>query len=411
MSFQAGEPTPPNRDIILDCVGDLSGVEVKLVIDNVKRFWLCKTCQRYMQGNRMPPMCQNNKLSINHEPKLERLTRLENSLIAREIYFMFIRELPVSRMWCQQGKVTLVPIEEEAVRATVEAPRRLPRTLQEGGLVTIRLKKKLEYQATVGRPELVNVRHLEEALRTLQLAGNPHYVGAFDGRKAYERRLMENDPAGFALLHPEVEEGAWKDDDDQADEDDPDEEEGKGFDPQADPVKRYQHVSEEMNTCMVANNPEVQRNMEDAVIDVAPGEGRRPHGLLMARDWDIKAHPRLHNADGSDGLHQEGRPVKLTEQQYFKQRLLNSNRKFAQDPSYVFAAAIHTTKKQIHGNMSISFTTGKKVTGDRGKVSYSLVGAERDQEHAKVLEREEGRADRHDGQLRTIPLVLRAQPA
>ena len=185
MSFQAGEPIPPNRDIILDCVGDLSGVEVKLVIDNVKRFWLCKTCQRYMQGNRMPPMCHNNKLSINHEPKLERLTRLENSLIAREIYFMFIRELPVSRMWCQQGKVTLVPIEEEAVRATVEAPRRLPRTLQEGGLVTIRLKKKLEYQATVGRPELVNVRHLEEALRTLQLAGNPHYVGALT-----EGRLM-----------------------------------------------------------------------------------------------------------------------------------------------------------------------------------------------------------------------------
>ena len=47
-------------------------------------------------------------------------------------------------MWCQTGKVTLVPIEEEAVRATVEAPKRLPRTPQEGGLVTVRLKKKLE---------------------------------------------------------------------------------------------------------------------------------------------------------------------------------------------------------------------------------------------------------------------------
>ena len=81
--------------------------------------------------NRMPPMCQKNKLSINHEPKLERLTRLENSFIAREINFMFIRELPVSRMWCQQGKVTLVPIEEEAVRATVEAPKRLPRSLRQ----------------------------------------------------------------------------------------------------------------------------------------------------------------------------------------------------------------------------------------------------------------------------------------
>ena len=161
----------------------------------------------------MPPMCQNNKLSINHEPKLERLTRLENSLIAREINFMFIHELPVSRMWCQKGKVTLVPIEEEAIKATVEAPKRLPRTFQEGGLVTVRLKKKLEYQATVGRPELVNVRHLEEALRTLQEAGNPHYGDVFDKKDAYERRLQKEDPRGFALLHPGMEEGAWNDDD------------------------------------------------------------------------------------------------------------------------------------------------------------------------------------------------------
>ena len=55
-------------------------------------------------------MCKNNKLAIQDEPKLERLTRLENCLIARDIHFMFIHEKPVSRMWCQTGKVTLVPI-------------------------------------------------------------------------------------------------------------------------------------------------------------------------------------------------------------------------------------------------------------------------------------------------------------
>ena len=111
--MQDGKPALPNRDIIKDCVGveDLSRIPVKLVIGKTKH-WLCKTCQGYMMRNRMPPMCQNNKLSINHEPKLERLTRLENSLIAREINFMFIHELPVSRMWCQKGKVTLVPIED-----------------------------------------------------------------------------------------------------------------------------------------------------------------------------------------------------------------------------------------------------------------------------------------------------------
>ena len=370
--MQDGKPAPPNRDIIKDCVGveDLLTIPVKLVIGKTKH-WLCKTCQGYMMRNRMPPMCQNNKLSINHEPKLERLTRLENSLIAREINFMFIHELPVSRMWCQKGKVTLVPIEEEAIKATVEAPKRLPRTFQEGGLVTVRLKKKLEYQATVGRPELVNVRHLEEAQRTLQEAGNPHYGDVFDKKDAYERRLQKEDPRGFALLHPGMEEGAWNDDDDEPGDEDLGGQEEERFDPQKDPVKRNQHVSEDNDTCMVANNPEVQRSIEDAVIDVAPGEGRRPHGMLLTRDWDILSHPRLHNADGSDGLHQEGRPVKLTDQQYFKQRLLNSNRKYAQDPSYVFAAAIHTTKKQINGNMGLSFTTGKKVIGDGGKVKYS----------------------------------------
>ena len=339
-------------------------------IDGKKRLWLCKTCLRYLKNNRMPPLCKNNKLSINDEPNLERLTRLENVLIARDIHFMFIHEKPVSRMWCQTGKVTLVPIEEEAVRATVEAPKRLPRTLQEGGLVTVRLKKKLEYQATVGRPELVNVIHLEEALETLRRAGNPHYGEAFDRGVAYKQRLAEEDPAGFALLHPELEEGAWHEVQDEL-EPELEELEEQRFDREKDPVRRNQHVSDENDTCMIPNNPEVQRRLEDAVIDVAPGEGRRPHGLLLARDWDVRSHPRLHNADGSNGLHQENRPVRLSDQQYFKQRLLNKNRKFAQDPSYVFAAAIHTVKKQINGNMSISFTTGKKVTGQGGKISYS----------------------------------------
>ena len=124
--FQDGDyKLAQNRDIIQDCVGDVSDVKVKIKIDGKEQHTLCETCQSHMKRNRMPPMCQNNKLSINHEPKLERLTRLENSLIAREINFMFIHELPVSRMWCQKGKVTLVPIEEEAIKATVEAPKRL----------------------------------------------------------------------------------------------------------------------------------------------------------------------------------------------------------------------------------------------------------------------------------------------
>jgi hypothetical protein len=67
---------------------------------------------------------------------------------------------------------------------------------------------------------------------------------------------------------------------------------------------------------------------------------------------------------------QEHRPVKLTDLQYFKQRLLNLNRKFAEDNSYLFAATIYQEKKQIRGNLSMSFTSGKKVVKEGGAVQY-----------------------------------------
>ena len=103
--FQDGDyKFTSNRDIIQDCVGDVSDVKVKIKIDGKEQHTLCKTCQSHMKRNRMPPMCQKNKLSINHEPKLERLTRQENSLIARELNFMFICELPVSRQECGVSK-------------------------------------------------------------------------------------------------------------------------------------------------------------------------------------------------------------------------------------------------------------------------------------------------------------------
>jgi hypothetical protein len=106
------------------------------------------------------------------------------------------------------------------------------------------------------------------------------------------------------------------------------------------------------------------------VVTVAPGEGQRPEGMLYSKDWDVRAFPRLHNANGSNGLHQAHRPVKLTELQYFKQRLLNVDRKFAQDSAYLYAATIYQEKKQIRGNLNMSFTSGKKVIKEGGQVQY-----------------------------------------
>ena len=349
---------------------------LKVNINGEKKAWLCKTCQGYLQRNKMPPTCHRNMLILVKEPVLEGLTKFENMLIARKIPFMYISLLPVSRMDALKGKVTLVPIQEEDIKATVLAHQRLPRTPQEAELVTYELKKKLEYRQTVGRPQLVNPKKMEQSLRILKEAGNPHYQIQYDGIGEYQIRCAEEDPQGCELVFPEVAEGAEEEQRSQeedmalpSDEEEEETEEGN-YDEREDPVRRNQMAPGENDTCMVQNNPEMERRIEDSVISVAPGEGRVPEGLLYAKDWDVQAYPRLHNPDGSQGLHQENRPVKLTDLQYFKQRLLHVDRKFAQDSSYLYAATIYQEKKQIRSNMNMSFTSGRKVTKEGGKVLY-----------------------------------------
>ena len=97
-------------------------------INGKKSAWLCKNCQSYLQKNKMPPKSHRNSLEIVHVPQLVELTQFENMLIGTEIPFMFITKLPVSRMDAVKGKLTLVPIQEEDVRATVQAGQALPRT-------------------------------------------------------------------------------------------------------------------------------------------------------------------------------------------------------------------------------------------------------------------------------------------
>ena len=146
-------------------------------------------------------------------------------------------------------------------------------------------------------------------------------------------------------------------------------EEEQRYDVSKDPVRSNQLGEAEASVCMIPNNPESERRSDDSVVSVAPGEGRRPEGFFKNKDWDVQAFPRLHNPDGSNGLHQEGRTTKLTEQQYFGHRIKNVNKKWSEDFSYVCAAAIYLERKKISSNMSMSYTTGKKVNKEGGKVA------------------------------------------
>ena len=176
-------------------------------IGGVKTARLCLFCQGYMKRNKMPSTCHMNKLEIKDVEELLRLTKFDNMLIAKIVLFMFISQLPMSRMEALKGKVTLVPIQGDDIVKTVAAGSALPRTPTEAGLVTYELRKKQEYRQTVGRPQLVNPKSLVEALKVLKESGNPYYQLDIEGVDKYFERCVEEDPQGAEAAFPEWAEG------------------------------------------------------------------------------------------------------------------------------------------------------------------------------------------------------------
>ena len=72
------EPSTEYTNILERCIYRDGFEEVedhlKVNINGTRTAWVCKTCQRYMQGDKMPPICHKNGLEVVTEPKLQKLT-------------------------------------------------------------------------------------------------------------------------------------------------------------------------------------------------------------------------------------------------------------------------------------------------------------------------------------------------
>ena len=76
----------------------------------------------------------------------------------------------------------------------------------------------------------------------------------------------------------------------------------------------------------------------------------------------LNLHP-----EGKSCLH-ETRETKLTDPDYFQQRILNFDRRFANSTEFVFAANAYLEQRRFDSNINISFMRGKR--NDKGQ--YSL---------------------------------------
>ena len=148
-------------------------------------------------------MCVMNGLKLRDtdkelcEQNLE-LTELEGALIAKNIIFQKIFQLPKSRWTALKDRVINVPINNEAIMNTLE---QMPRTPSDAGLVGVALKRKQEYKNT-HKHQLINPEKLYRILRKLKNSGNPHYQ-FYDDYNAYQARCKTADPIGYEAVFNE----------------------------------------------------------------------------------------------------------------------------------------------------------------------------------------------------------------
>ena len=268
---------------------------------------ICKTCLVYLKRGKLPPSSVMNGLQLHDtDAQLKEqglwLTELEGSLIAPNLLFEKIRLLPKSRWTGLQGQIVNVPVSDDSINHTI---MQLPRTPAGAGHIPIQIElKRKKDMVNNHKKQLINAEKVFRMLQKLKDCGSPYHQN-ISTPEEYKKRCRSEDEGGFDEMYGdqvdnleedvermlmETEDELW---DEIMGEKKEDENEVDPFDNE-DPVKKYHFIYDE-SLCMMNKYPE---------IVVAPGEGFRPKGILGDMNWDVKAFPHLHNADGSNGKDQ-----------------------------------------------------------------------------------------------------------
>lgn len=240
---------------------------------------------------------------------------------------------------------------------------------QEAGIIPVELKRKQEYKSSYIRPQLVDLLKVKKHIDRLKERKNPHFKDITFDLQDYEEVCAKEDTAGHRLLFGGGDDETMLGEENEQAEvgeqavDEPDKQrEAEEADYRQNDAVRKHQFNHSQTVCLTEIHP------ESNVVSLAPGEGKIPQNVNYARDFDLKAFAHLNNYDGTNGLFDADRPVKLTPLNYFNQRLLNNDKRFARSSPYLYAAVTYQEGQQIRKNMNISYTTGFQTIGEGGKV-------------------------------------------
>ena len=161
-----------------------------------QKMFICKGCKVSMERGKMPKMCANNGLNVEIIPENLILTELENNLIAKNIIFQKLHKKPKSRWSGTHDRLVNIPIGDQDVLNTV---KNLPRTPAEAGIITVKLKRKLEYKNSRTK-QLIDPKKIYEYLHFLKRIAkykNYHFIDELD---IFLQRCENKDPKGLKLL-------------------------------------------------------------------------------------------------------------------------------------------------------------------------------------------------------------------
>ena len=282
--------------------------------------FICHSCYQCLREGELPGLSAMNNLMIEPIPDQLKLSDFEMQLIAKDLLFMKVFSLPKSRMPAIRDKVINVPLTNVDIDRTTKL---LPRSVDDSLLVNVQLKRSKELKNDHSQA-FVRPNMLIEALTYLKASGNPIYSDV-----VVNESIQVNDENESPNIDVPNEA-------DENNENTPPVETDVGLDICFIPQNSAAHL--------ISNNGTLHKVLSDTIV-VAPGENKFPINWLSNKDFEAKSFPCLFQS-GRNTLN-EKRVKQISSQQYFNQRIMNKNIRYAKDSAYLFAAQQRVEREQL----------------------------------------------------------------
>ena len=338
------------------------------------REYICQTCQWNLKRNKLPAQSVGNALQLDDIPEeLQNLSALESMLISKRVPFMKVLALPRGKQRAIHGCVVNVPVNPEETYSV------LPRLPSSSSIITVKLKRKLQYRGHVIKQSVRPWRVLQALYHLKHTAKNQHYSdveinehwdedAAHDNEELWSSMTAKEESADENSFHikPSDVDKTTSSTDDINDSD----QEEENYDQE----ETAQLRGLPFDSCL---EPKDISSDKDLLLSIAPGEGKKPVSLYSDKNNEELAFPTLFPKGRFGWDHK--RDQKLSLKKYFNARLLNADGRFSQSTEYLFYAQYRCEAEDVANSLSIGLRKCK------GKVKNITAGQIKDAEEIRKL--------------------------